>query len=111
MVKVAPLRAHLKLRKQRDDDDEGTIPLRMQKVTTGAGPASEVSSLVPVPDDSPEPPERAEGEQFAKALSKGRQHRDEHGKLPSVRELKDLADVGKTTAERALKQLRLDLPE
>ncbi|MBO4236834.1 hypothetical protein [Pseudonocardia alni] len=38
-------------------------------------------------------------------------HRDRHGALPTVRELEELADVGRGTAARALRQLRDTPPQ
>ncbi|WP_434094285.1 hypothetical protein [Pseudonocardia alni] len=38
-------------------------------------------------------------------------HRDRHGALPTVRELEELADVGRGTAARALRQLRDNPPQ
>ncbi|MGD9988732.1 hypothetical protein [Pseudonocardia sp.] len=46
-----------------------------------------------------------------RARTTAQTHRERHGALPTVRELQDLADVGRGTAARALQQLRDTPPQ
>jgi hypothetical protein len=53
-----------------------------------------------------EPAKPAESPQRDRAESEARAHRAEHGRLPTVSELQDRADVSRGTAAKALKALR-----
>ncbi|MCF7553773.1 hypothetical protein [Pseudonocardia sp. WMMC193] len=53
-----------------------------------------------------DPARPAESPQRDRAASEARAHRAEHGRLPTVSELQDRADVSRGTAAKALKALR-----
>ncbi|MCO7192026.1 hypothetical protein [Pseudonocardia sp. McavD-2-B] len=71
-------------------------------------PPRPVSHPVPRPAVRPEPGTGAGAQERARTTAQT--HRQRHGDLPTVRELQDLADVGRGTAARALQQLR-DTPQ
>jgi hypothetical protein len=113
MKKLGDLRASVEMRKQRDAEDEGTMRLRMQQVTINAGRATEMSSLVPVVDNSPPAPSKdaTEPTKTARAVSAARQYREEHGRWPTVSELAEATGVSDATASRALQPLRQEPAE
>ncbi|GAA4554280.1 hypothetical protein [Pseudonocardia xishanensis] len=56
--------------------------------------------------DPPEPARPVESPQRDRARTRARAHAAEHGRLPTVSELQDLAGVSRGTAAKALKALR-----
>lgn len=71
-------------------------------------PPRPVSHPAPRPAVRPEPGTGAGAQERARTTAQT--HRQRHGDLPTVRELQDLAAVGRGTAARALQQLR-DTPQ
>ncbi|MFG1635420.1 hypothetical protein ACGFKX_11350 [Pseudonocardia alni] len=72
------------------------------------GPPRPVSHPAPRPAVRPEPGTGASAQDRARTAAQT--HRQRHGDLPTVRELQEMADVGRGTAARALQQLR-DTPQ
>ncbi|GAA4989110.1 hypothetical protein WHI96_21415 [Pseudonocardia tropica] len=72
------------------------------------GPPRPVSHPGPRPAVRPEPGTGASAQDRARTAAQT--HRQRHGALPTVRELQEMADVGRGTAARALQQLR-DTPQ
>ncbi|NWJ69160.1 hypothetical protein HX744_00915 [Pseudonocardia sp. ICBG1122] len=71
-------------------------------------PPRPVSHPAPRPAVRPEPGTGAGAQERARTTAQA--HRQHHGDLPTVRELQEMADVGRGTAARALQQLR-DTPQ
>ncbi len=71
-------------------------------------PPRPVSHPAPRPAVRPEPGTGAGAQERARTTAHA--HRQHHGDLPTVRELQEMADVGRGTAARALQQLR-DTPQ
>ncbi|RZT89048.1 hypothetical protein EV383_6003 [Pseudonocardia sediminis] len=96
--------------------DGGTSPSRPDPVNTGTGvpPALDgpiIRALAQTesrPQPHPVPPSPAGRAETAqdRARAVAQDHCDRHAALPTVRELQDLAEVGRGTAARALQQLR-----
>ncbi|MBC3189975.1 hypothetical protein H7X46_02720 [Pseudonocardia sp. C8] len=70
------------------------------------GPSQRPELSQPVPDGGGVGEAGAVAPAQDRARDTARAHQQRHGDLPTVRELQDLADVGRGTAARALQQLR-----